>query len=94
MRRKAVIDRLINEKERLMQDNPQLKFYERQKGLLFNVKPQDIDTAGYWRLNDRKVKANAKPIAYVVSGRGGTRNGTKFLTHFVAAYHITQTEII
>lgn len=70
----------------LSTDNPDLSFYEILENSFLELKPENINTAGYWRLLNRRVISKT-PVAYVVSGHGNNF----FLTGLVAAYDISQT---
>lgn len=90
MRTKDIVGRLEYQMECLSGANKDLKFYESLKNSFLDLKPENINTAGYWRLLSRKVISGEKPVAYVVSGHGNSL----FLTGFVAAYDISQTKEI
>lgn len=81
--------------ERLKADqagNPDVPHYESKPGQShWPMQPDDIKTAGYWKLERRRVPKGVVPAAFVVSGQGGKLHGTKVLTRWVPAYHLTQT---
>jgi hypothetical protein len=87
-RSEVVIARLKAEQA----NNPDVPHYECKEGeTCWPLQPDEIKTAGYWKLERRRVPKNVEPAAFVVSGQGGTLHGTKLLTRWVPAYHITQT---
>lgn len=90
MRTKNVMNRLIAQMNELSKKDSSLKFYERLDNSFLDLKPESINTAGYWKMQNRMVIVNSKPVAYVVSGRGGSLH----LTRFIAAFDISQTEEI
>ncbi|MCT0649331.1 hypothetical protein N0614_09505 [Pseudomonas aeruginosa] len=95
MRTKAVLERLIAQKEELEKTNPTAKFYERRDDSFLPIKPEDVNTSGYWKLAHRMVKSGEKPTAYVVSAssqKARWSGGGMLYTRFIPAYHISQTE--
>ncbi len=94
-RSKAVLDRLNAEKEELEKINPHAKFYEKYSDSFLPVKPEDVNTSGYWKLSGRMVRAGEKATAYVVSANSQKARwpgGGMLYTRFIPAYHITQTD--
>lgn len=92
-RSKLVLDRLTAQRAELEKANPNLKFYECKPHSFIDLKPDNIKTSGYWRLEGRRVKEGEKPVAYVVSGNGGKSPwGVSQCTEFKPAYDISQTE--
>jgi hypothetical protein len=84
----TVIARLKSEQA----NNPDVPHYECKEGETnWPLQPDEIKTAGYWKLERRRVPKDTIPAAFVVSGQGGTLHGTKLLTRWVPAYHLTQT---
>ncbi|QOI07933.1 hypothetical protein [Pseudomonas savastanoi] len=84
----VVIQRLKAEQAQ----NPDVPHYEcKPDETNWPLQPSEIKTAGYWKLEGRRVPKGVEPTAFVVSGQGGKLHGTKVLTRWVAAYHITQT---
>jgi len=72
--------------------NPDLPHYEIDfTSTLWPPKPDDVKTAGYWKLDGRRVPKGTVPTAFVVSGHGGKLNGTILPTRWVPAYHFSQT---
>lgn len=95
MRRKTTIDTLLAEKQILEEKDPTLKFYEIKENSFIAIKPEDVNTSGYWKLKGRKVKKGEKITSYVVSGSGGRAPWGEILyTRFLPAFHISQTEEI
>lgn len=93
MRSIATLERLVAEKNQLEKYTPNAKFYESKTDSFLEMKPDDVNTSGYWNLQGRRVIQGEKAIAYVVSGRGGkSPHGVVQHTRFIPAYHITQTE--
>lgn len=95
MRTTAVLERLIAQKEELEKSNPTANFYERRPDSFLPVKPEDVNTSGYWKLAGRIVKAGEKPTSYVVSAnsqKARWSGGGMLYTRFIPAYHISQTE--
>lgn len=94
-RSKIVLDRLTEQKEELEKTNSNAKFYERYSDSFLPVKPDDVNTSGYWKLSGRIVRADEKPTAYVISAnsqKARWSGGGMLYTRFIPAYHITQTD--
>ncbi len=73
-------------------NNPAIPHYDcKQDASCWPLQPDDIKTAGYWKLERRRVPKGVEPVAFVLSGQGGSLHGSVLLTRWVPAYHITQT---
>lgn len=87
-RSKKVIDRLKAEQA----NNPKIPHYESRPGeSCWPLQPDAIKTAGYWKQEYRRVPKGTEPVAYVISGQGGSLHGSVLLTRWVPAYHFDQT---
>lgn len=87
-RSKLVVDRLKTE----LADNPKVPHYESRLGESYwPLQPDDIKTAGYWKKERRRVPNGVEPVAYVISGQGGSLHGTVLLTRWMPSYHLNQT---
>lgn len=72
--------------------NPTVPHYDCKPDVsCWPLQPIDIKTAGYWKRENRRVPKGVEPVAFVVSGQGGSLHGSVVLTRWVPAYHITQT---
>lgn len=84
----ALIERLKAEQG----DNPQVPHYDCKADMsCWPLQPADIKTAGYWKLEGRRVPDGTEPAAYVISGHGKSFHGIKLLTRWMPAYHESQT---
>jgi hypothetical protein len=87
-RSEKVISRLKAEQA----NNPAIPHYDcKPDASCWPHQPDDIKTAGYWKLERRRVPKGVEPVAFVLSGQGGSLHGSVLLTRWVPAYHITQT---
>jgi len=72
--------------------NPDVPHYESKSGeSSWPMQPDDIKTAGYWKLERRRVPKGIQPAAFVVSGQGGSLHGSVLLTCWMPAIHVDQT---
>lgn len=90
-RSKKIVARLKAEQA----NNPRVPHYESRPGeSCWPPQPDDIKTAGYWKLEGRRVRKGVEPAAFVVSGHGGSLHGAVLLTRWMPAYHVSQTVLV